>query len=75
MPASPEPLQFDVDPETRVSALWQRPDRAGACYVMAHGAVLIAYVDVEALVRHERLRSRNAAGGIKTGQDFYALAP
>ena len=38
MPAQPEPLQFEISPEMRVSALWQRPDRALACYVMAHGA-------------------------------------
>jgi predicted alpha/beta-hydrolase family hydrolase len=38
MSAQPEPLQFDISPETRVSALWLRPDHALACYVMAHGA-------------------------------------
>ncbi len=38
MRAHPEPLQFDISPDTRVSALWQRPDDALACYVLAHGA-------------------------------------
>ncbi len=38
MSVQAEPLQFEVGPETRVSALWQRPDHALACYVLAHGA-------------------------------------
>ena len=38
MSAQSESLQFDVDPGTRVSALWQRPEDALACYVLAHGA-------------------------------------
>ena len=31
-------LNIDVDDKTRVSALWQSPTPARACYVLAHGA-------------------------------------
>ncbi len=33
-----EPLILEVDPATRVSALWQCPTAAAAVYVFAHGA-------------------------------------
>jgi predicted alpha/beta-hydrolase family hydrolase len=36
--AQPEPVTITVDEATRVSGLWQRPPRARACLVLAHGA-------------------------------------
>ncbi len=33
-----EPVTIAVDPERTVSGLWLGPDRASACYVLAHGA-------------------------------------
>jgi predicted alpha/beta-hydrolase family hydrolase len=38
MGATPEPLSIAVADGSTVSALWQRPADARACYVMAHGA-------------------------------------
>ena len=36
--ATPQPLAVEVDPQTTVSALWQRPADAGAACTLAHGA-------------------------------------
>ena len=33
-----EPIAIDLDRGARVSALWQKPDAAHACLVLAHGA-------------------------------------
>lgn len=38
MSKAAEPLKIIVNPELRVSALWQSPARPKACFVMAHGA-------------------------------------
>ena len=36
--AFPQPLAIEIDPQTSVAALWQRPADANAACVLAHGA-------------------------------------